>query len=146
MQSQAANFPVMSAPIASSLFSTRGPWPAEEMRKHVATPGNLDNTRAGLGAVTGELRAGVIMTVDMDGDIMGSCLALHDSQMWRVGYKASQVSPLLREKGKEEIVIEELNLQIFATSVWGRVLENVDITLDLPASAFTFPRGGEVRE
>lgn len=91
--------PVMSAPIASELFSKRGPWPAEEMRKYIATPGNLDNTRAGLGSVTGELRAGVIMTVDRDGDIMGSCLALHDSVMWRVGYKASQVRKNLPTKG-----------------------------------------------
>jgi hypothetical protein len=90
---QAVNIPVpvMSAPIASELFTTRGPWPAEEMKKYIATPGHLDNTRAALGAVTGELRGGVIMTVDRDGDIMGSCLALHDSLMWRVGYKASQV-------------------------------------------------------
>ena len=86
------NVPIMSSPIASALFTNRGPWPAEEMKKYVSTPGHLDNTRAGLGAPTGELRAGVVMSVDRDGDIMGSCFALHNSQMWRVGYKANQVS------------------------------------------------------
>ena len=30
--------------------------------------------------------------------------------------------------------------------MWGRDVDNVDISLDLPTSAFTFPRGGEVRK
>ena len=91
------------------------------MRRHVTTPGDIQNTLAQLGAVTGDPTVAAIISVDLQGEITGSRVYIAHGEIWNAGYKSSHIYSR------------------------AGTLEDIQVELVIPASAFSFPPGGEIR-
>lgn len=112
--------PIRSSPICSPLLDQRGDWQAADMRKYVTTPGDIQNTLSQLGG-TGDATVASIISLDHQGEITGSRVYIAHGEIWNVGYRATHI---FAQEG---------------------TLEDIELELTLPATAFSFPPGGEIR-
>ena len=107
--------------VASDLFAIRGDWDLDAKKKMMTGPGAeaRSETLAQLGAPEAGLVASAVISVDRDGEVTGSGLALTGGILWEAGYRASMI--------------------------WARGAQDTAVEIRVEASEVVFPRGGESR-